>query len=105
MSAQQNIRVQKWITLVSISLLIVKTIAYFLTHSIAILTDALEGIVNVTAGFIGLYSLMISAKPKDADHPYGHGKIEFISAGIEGGMIFLAGANICKAMLTQPLDY
>ena len=100
MSSQQNIKVQKWITLVSISLLIVKTIAYFLTHSIAILTDALEGIVNVAAGFIGLYSLMISAKPKDADHPYGHGKIEFISAGIEGGMIFLAGAAIFyKALL------
>jgi cation diffusion facilitator family transporter len=78
----------------SIGLLTIKVLAYFITHSIAILTDALEGIVNVVAGVLGLYSLSIAAKPRDADHPYGHGKVEFISAGIEGGMIFLAGGAI-----------
>lgn len=90
----KNIRLQWLVALLSIVLLLVKVVAYYLTHSIAILTDALEGIVNVVAGFIGLYSLYISAKPRDADHPYGHGKVEFISAGIEGGMIFLAGGAI-----------
>lgn len=93
-SAQQNIRIQWWVAILSVSLLIIKLIAYFLTHSVSILTDALEGIVNVAAGFIGLYSLYVSARPKDKDHPYGHGKVEFLSAGIEGGMIFLAGAAI-----------
>jgi cation diffusion facilitator family transporter len=75
-------------------LLLAKLSAYFLTHSVAILTDALEGIVNVVAGFFGLYSLHLSAKPRDVDHPYGHGKIEFISAAVEGVMITVAGMLI-----------
>ena len=78
----------------SITLLIAKIIAFYLTNSVAILTDALEGIVNVAAGIIGLYSLHLSAKPRDNDHPYGHGKVEFISAAAEGLMIFVAGVLI-----------
>jgi cation diffusion facilitator family transporter len=58
---------------------------------LAILTDALESIVNIVAGFLGLYSLNLASKPKDADHPYGHGKVEFLSAGVEGSMILIAG--------------
>lgn len=79
---------------VSLLLLLVKFAAYYLTHSISILTDALESIVNVAAGFIGLYSLYVAAKPRDRDHPYGHGKAEFLSAAIEGTMILVAGAVI-----------
>ncbi|MDB5211170.1 MAG: cation transporter [Sediminibacterium sp.] len=71
-----------------------KIIAYQFTHSLAILTDALESIVNVIAGFIGLYSLYVAAKPRDLDHPYGHGKAEFVSAAIEGGLIVAAGVMI-----------
>jgi len=92
--AHQNIRVQKWVAVFSSLLLVTKMLAYFLTGSVAILTDALESIVNVVAGFIGLYSLYLSAKPRDADHPYGHGKVEFLSAAIEGSMIFIAGLLI-----------
>jgi cation diffusion facilitator family transporter len=90
----QNLQVQKWVALVSVVLLIVKFIAYYSTHSVSILTDALESIVNVLAGFIGLFSLYVAAKPRDIDHPYGHGKAEFISAAIEGTMIGSAGAII-----------
>ncbi len=68
--------------------------AYWITHSIAILTDALESTVNVIAGFIGLYSLYIAAKPRDEDHPYGHGKAEFLSAAVEGTLIIVAGLVI-----------
>lgn len=68
-----------------------KIIAYYVTHSLAILSDALESIVNVLAGFIGLYSLYVAAKPKDIEHPYGHGKAEFISAAAEGALIIAAG--------------
>lgn len=93
-SAQQNITVQKWVAVVSVLLLAIKFIAYYSTHSVSILTDALESIVNVAAGFIGLYSLYIAGKPRDNDHPYGHGKAEFLSAGIEGTMIGAAGAII-----------
>ncbi len=90
-TAQQNLRLQKIITAVSIFLFFIKIAAWYLTRSVAILTDALESIVNVVAGLVGLYSLYISAKPKDYDHPYGHGKAEFLSAAIEGTLITVAG--------------
>jgi cation diffusion facilitator family transporter len=91
---RQNIRLQRGITLASCALLVVKFAAYYLTHSVAVLTDALESIVNVVAGVIGLYSLHVAAKPRDRDHPYGHGKAEFISAAIEGTLVLSAGAVI-----------
>jgi cation diffusion facilitator family transporter len=86
--------VQIWIVTVALTLLLIKTVAYYMTRSVAILTDALESIVNVIAGFIGLYSLYVSAKPRDEDHPYGHGKAEFLSAAIEGVLIAIAGLII-----------
>ena len=95
-TAAQNFKIQKNIAIISIVLFIIKIVAWLLTHSVAILTDALESIVNVIAGFIGLYSLFISGKPKDIDHPYGHGKIEFISAAIEGVLIAVAGLLIIR---------
>ena len=90
-TAQYNLKVQKLIAGISIILFIIKIAAWWLTGSVAILTDALESIVNVVAGLIGVYSLYISAKPKDYDHPYGHGKVEFISSAIEGTLITVAG--------------
>jgi cation diffusion facilitator family transporter len=90
----QNFKIQKYITILAIVLFVFKIVAYFLTHSVAILTDALESIVNIIAGFLGMYSLKVSARPKDADHPYGHGKVEFISAAIEGTLIIIAAITI-----------
>jgi len=92
--ADQNLQVQKWVAGISIVLLAAKIIAYLFTNSVAILTDALESIVNVAAGFIGLYSLFVAAKPRDKDHPYGHGKAEFLSAAVEGTLIGVAGTII-----------
>ncbi|MGZ3939588.1 MAG: cation diffusion facilitator family transporter [Flavisolibacter sp.] len=89
--SRSNVKLQRWVAIASASLLVVKFTAYYLTHSVSILTDALESIVNVIAGFIGLYSLYVSAKPKDMDHPYGHGKAEFISAAVEGTLVLAAG--------------
>jgi cation diffusion facilitator family transporter len=91
---QQNLNVQKWVAGISVILLVAKFFAYYITNSVAVLTDALESIVNVAAGFIGLYSLYIAAKPRDIDHPYGHGKAEFISAAVEGTLVLSAGAII-----------
>ena len=71
-----------------------KFIAYLLTHSNTILTDALESIINVVAGAFALYSLYLSSKPKDEDHPYGHGKVENLSAVIEALLIVGASAWI-----------
>jgi cation diffusion facilitator family transporter len=91
---KENLRIQKWVIAIALLLFCIKLVAYILTHSVAILTDALEGTVNVAAGFIGLYSLYVASKPSDENHPYGHGKAEFISAAIEGTLISVAGIII-----------
>jgi cation diffusion facilitator family transporter len=91
---KENLRLQKSIVVVALLLFAFKIVAYFLTRSVAILTDALESTVNVIAAVIGWYSLYISAKPRDIDHPYGHGKAEFISAAVEGTLIAIAGLII-----------
>lgn len=91
---KENLRVQKWVVIAAIVLFAVKITAYLITRSVAILTDALESTVNVVAGLIGWYSLYVSAKPRDQDHPYGHGKAEFISAAVEGTLIVIAGIVI-----------
>lgn len=88
------IRVQRYIAILSITLFVAKMVAWALTHSVAILTDALESTVNVITGLIGLYSVNLAAKPRDMDHPFGHGKVEFISAAIEGSLISIAGVLI-----------
>ncbi len=78
--------------------------AYFLTRSVAILTDALESTVNVVAGLIGLYSLHVSARPRDENHPHGHGKAEFISAAVEGTLIGIAGLVIIYESIRNVID-
>lgn len=95
-----KIRTMKIVLAIGFVLMILKFLAYFLTSSSAILTDAIESIVNILAGSFALYSLYYAAKPKDEDHPYGHGKIEFLSTGVEGGMVTLAGiAMLIKGIL------
>lgn len=101
---QQNLRIQKWVVLVAVVLFIMKVVAYFITNSVAILTDALESTVNVIAGFIGLYSLHVSSKPRDTDHPYGHGKAEFLSAAVEGSFIIVAGLIIIYEAIRNLLN-
>jgi cation diffusion facilitator family transporter len=83
-------RAASFALVIGIALLAIKFTAYFLTGSAAIFSDAMESIVNVAAGGFALYSVYLAHRPADADHPYGHGKIEFLSAGFEGGMIFAA---------------
>jgi cation diffusion facilitator family transporter len=85
------LRTQTQILLLGAVLLLLKFAAYFLTHSNAIFTDALESIVNVAAGGFGVYALYLAQLPKDDNHPYGHGKIEFVSAAVEGTLIIVAG--------------
>jgi cation diffusion facilitator family transporter len=113
-ASEYNLRLQKIITVIAIVLFLVKIVAWYLTNSVAILTDAMESIVNVIAALIGVYSLYVSAKPKDQDHPYGHGKVEFLSAAVEGTLIMVAGfLVIYKATISilihphpiQKLDY
>ncbi|HEY1923092.1 MAG TPA: cation diffusion facilitator family transporter [Tepidisphaeraceae bacterium] len=79
---------------VSVALLITKSVAYFLTRSDAVFSDALENIVNVFTAAFAMYSLRVAHQPADKEHPYGHGKVEFFSAGLDGSMIVLAGVVI-----------
>jgi len=71
-----------------------KTAAYWLTGSMALQSDALESIVNVAAAAFGLWAVIFAAQPADKDHPYGHGKVEFLAAAFEGGLITLAALII-----------
>ena len=80
-------------------LMAVKFVAYFVTGSAAILSDALESIINVVASGFVLYSIYLSHQPPDKSHPYGHGKIEYFAVGFEGALIILAaGAILYKAI-------
>ncbi len=97
MQINQNKRKQRLILLsfvASIVLCFLKFSAYYLTDSNAILSDALESIINVIASGFAFYSIRLSAQPKDDNHPYGHGKVEFFSAGFEGALIVIASFYI-----------
>lgn len=89
-----KIRLMRGVFVMGIVLCVVKFVAWYYTRSTAILSDALESIINIVAGGMATWGVALAAKPKDVEHPYGHGKIEFISAGAEGGLILLAGLYI-----------
>ena len=102
--AVENYRFQRYVVALSGIILLTKSLAWYITGSVAIMTDALESIVNVAAGMIGLYALYLSMKPRDFDHPYGHGRAEFISATVEGAMIAIAGVIILMEAVRSILD-
>ena len=87
--------------IVGVSLLVVKFVAYLITDSAAIFSDALESIVNVVASSTALYAIWLAHRPADVKHPYGHGKVEFVSAGLEGGMMMVAAAVIVLRAVEQ----
>ena len=87
---KESLIFQKKLTAITAILFLIKVVAWAFTHSVAILTDTLEYTINVVAGFISLYSLYLSAQPKDENHPYGHGKAEFVSAAFEGIMMVVS---------------
>jgi cation diffusion facilitator family transporter len=97
---------------ISSVLTLVKFGAYFITDSNAVLTDALESVINVLAGGFAFFSVSVSAQPKDQDHPYGHGKVEFFSQGVEGVLICVASfyviidsvRNLFEAPTVRSLD-
>ena len=87
-------RVARRALLAGVVITALKFSVYILTNSAAVLSDALESIINVGAAAMMLYSVWLSSRPADRDHPYGHGKVEFLVTGLEGGMIFIAGMVI-----------
>jgi cation diffusion facilitator family transporter len=81
---------------VAIVLMAAKFHAYRITGSSAVFSDAVESIINVVAAAFAMGSILLAAKPPDEDHPYGHGKVEYFSAGFEGALILLAAAGIFR---------
>ena len=87
-------KIQSLTIIVAVLIMLVKIYAFSVTRSNTILTDAAESLVNVIAALFGLFSLYLSLKPSDENHPYGHGKIEFFSEALEGILIMIAGIAI-----------
>jgi cation diffusion facilitator family transporter len=95
-AARQKLRMRmiQLSLMISLVLMGAKFITYQLTHSSAVLSDALESIINLVAGAFAVLSVWMAAKPPDPEHPYGHGKIEYFSAGFEGALIVCAAVGI-----------
>lgn len=89
-----------WLSLlVGAAVLALKFAAWWITHSSAVLSDALESIVNVVAAGFAVFALRFAAQPADKDHPYGHGKIEFVAASFEGGLVSFAALLIIYSVV------
>jgi cation diffusion facilitator family transporter len=82
--------------LIGLVVLGLKYFAYYLTGSVALLSDAIESIVNVATAVVALLTIRRSSKPADDEHPYGHHKAEYFSAVAEGVLIILAALSILR---------
>lgn len=80
--------------LVAVLMLVGKSGAYYLTGSVAIMSDAVESVIHIIATSVAAFGLWYSMRPADANHPYGHGKIVYFSAGFEGALILVAGVGV-----------
>jgi len=85
----------------AVATIVLKTLAWALTGSIGLLSDALESFVNLATAALAIAMLNLAAQPEDADHPYGHGKAEYFSSGVEGALVFLTGVGIAVAAVQR----
>jgi cation diffusion facilitator family transporter len=91
-----------WLSIgAALATMALKTVAYFLTGSVGLLSDAMESLVNLAGALMALSMLTVAARPADEDHPYGHGKAEYFSAGVEGSLIIIAAASIAYAAIQR----
>src|SRR5690606_12074504 len=96
MSARTVRRLSFWTIFAGIAVLGLKLLSWWLTGSVALLSDAMESIVNVAASLMVFYAIRVAARPADESHPFGHFKAEYISAVVEGILILLAAALIAR---------
>jgi cation diffusion facilitator family transporter len=90
-----------WISIgAALVTIILKTGAWWVTGSVGLLSDAIESLVNLAGGMMALSMLTIAARPEDEDHPFGHGKAEYFSSGVEGTLILIAA--ICIGIAAVP---
>lgn len=105
MSTRTSLRRYAWLSILAAVLTIgIKALGYWLTRSVGLLSDALESGVNLVAAVTALGALTISAQPPDEDHAYGHQKVEYLSAGAEGGLIALAAIAIVITAIERLID-
>jgi cation diffusion facilitator family transporter len=91
-----------WLSIAAAVLtLALKTVAYFITGSVGLLSDAVESVVNLIGGIMALAMLTVAARPADEDHAYGHGKAEYFSSGVEGSLILVAAISIAVAAVMR----
>lgn len=93
-NSKQNLKIQYILTALTVIVFALKMIVFLMTHALSVLSDTLESVVNIIATIVGSYSMYIAAKPKDKDHPYGHGKAEFVSSAFQGSLIIGVGCLI-----------
>lgn len=94
----------RWSVVVALATIILKTLAWWITGSVGLLSDAMESLVNLAGASFALLMVKIAQRPADDDHPYGHHKAEYFSAGFEGLLIFLAAGGIVWAAVLRLLD-
>lgn len=93
-----------WLSIAAaVATIVLKWAAYHVTGSVGLLSDALESFVNLAGALMALAMLSIAARPADEDHPFGHGKAEYFSAGVEGSLILIAAASIAFAAVQRLL--
>jgi cation diffusion facilitator family transporter len=92
--SKQNLKIQYILTGLTVIVFALKVGVFLMTHSLSVLSDTLESVVNIIATIVGTYSMYIAGKPKDKDHPYGHGKAEFVSSAFQGTLIIVVGCLI-----------
>src|SRR5690606_13177665 len=88
----------------AVATIILKGGAYFLTGSVAILSDAAESLVNLVTSVVALVALRFAALPADEEHAYGHTKVEYFASGFEGAVILVAAASIAFAAVPRLID-
>ena len=88
---------------VAIITIAMKTVAWWITDSVGLLSDAMESLVNLASAAFALLMVTIARRPADADHPYGHHKAEYFSSGFEGLMIIVAAVGIAWAAVQRLL--
>ncbi|MFN3368878.1 MAG: cation diffusion facilitator family transporter, partial [Thermus sp.] len=90
--------------LVALLVLGLKALAYLLTGSVALLSDALESMVNVAAALLALFTIRVAQRPPDETHPFGHTKAEYFSAVLEGVLVVVAALLIAQEALPRLLQ-
>ena len=104
-SAPPSLTRYAWLSIAAaISTILLKGVAWQLTGSVGLLSDAIESFVNLAGALMALWMLTLAAQPADAAHPHGHGKAEYFSSAFEGFLILLAALSIGYAAVTRLLD-